>query len=609
MIESLQIRMPRTGGSIPYIQSLYSAFSGLRLGPWVIDGRLHLMPGRGARKPRLVSAFRLPYLDLNTEARRRDLMDIIASFVIALLTTTVLVPVSMRFAGRLGLFDAPDDARKVHGKVIPQSGGLAIIVGVGVATGGAASSNSSITAIMVCAIAMGLVGYYDDRVDLRHRWKFVAQFLLTSAFLVWFAGDYRSMSILGSIEVPLVISIPAVFLFIVGVTNSINLSDGLDGLAGGNSLLSFGLLAVLALEAGQPTYAAVALALVGGLLGFLRFNTHPAKVFMGDTGSQFLGFAGAAIAIAIIQGPQAPYSLFLPVLVFGLPILDTFAVMAARAVQGEPLFRADRRHIHHQLLDLGFRHHEVVLILYTLQAIAVVTAFFLRYETEVILAISYAIYCALVIAAIQISRTRGWQMPDRVVDGNERRNLWLRKRNWLYQIVDPAIAILLGGYLIVSALVTTNPEGLWPYTGAAIALVLLLTAMFTRASATSVSRCILVVASAFLAYSFLFEENHPSSVDTTLDLWTVTLACALVFAVRVTRKATFRIDTQDYLVLIVLCIAPYVVQTDIDAVTVGTVMIRFVVLLYACEYLLRRSHTWRWGVNSAGITSLVLVGF
>ena len=93
-----------------------------------------------------MSSFRLPYLDLNTEARRRDLMDIIASFVIALLTTTVLVPVSMRFAGRLGLFDAPDDARKVHGKVIPQSGGLAIIVGVGVATGGAASSNSSICA-------------------------------------------------------------------------------------------------------------------------------------------------------------------------------------------------------------------------------------------------------------------------------------------------------------------------------------------------------------------------------------------------------------------------------------------------------------------------------
>ena len=154
---------------------------------------------------------------------------------------------------------------------------------------------------------------------------------------------------------------------LVGITNAINLSDGLDGLAGGVTFLSLAAIAVLtyiAVDAGFMLLATMSI--MGSILGFLRFNTFPARIFMGDGGSQFLGFSAGVLAILLTQSSNTALSPALPLLILGLPILDTLMVMGERIYEGRSPFVADRKHIHHRLLALGFHHYEAVVTIYAL---------------------------------------------------------------------------------------------------------------------------------------------------------------------------------------------------------------------------------------------------
>ena len=300
------------------------------------------------------------------------------SFAMALFICSALVPLMMRLAPRLGLVDQPDQ-RKVHDNPIPRAGGVAIVLAFFIPVLVWQQDASSFLSLLLGATIIAFFGFLDDRHNLSYQWKFAAQFL---AVVVFLAGDISitKTPFLGLGDLAPWASYPLLALFILGVTNAVNLSDGLDGLAAGASLLSLGFVALIAYSITEYGIALLAVTTMGALTGFLRFNTHPASIFMGDTGSQFLGFMTASLAILMTQSELTPVSPVLAVMIVGLPVLDTLMVMVLRVRSGVSPFRPDKRHMHHQLMAAGLRHYQAVAAIYLLNVILLTLAYSLEIQ-------------------------------------------------------------------------------------------------------------------------------------------------------------------------------------------------------------------------------------
>jgi UDP-GlcNAc:undecaprenyl-phosphate GlcNAc-1-phosphate transferase len=197
-------------------------------------------------------------------------------------------------------------------------------------------------------------------------------------------------------------------LAIVGVTNAINLADGLDGLAGGISLLSLACIGFLSYLEGDFSVGLVSLSLCGAVFGFLRHNTFPATVFMGDTGSQLLGFSAITMALSLTQG-STPLSPLLPLIILGFPILDTLTVMTGRIIRGKSPFVADKAHFHHSLLSLGLHQTESVLVIYLIQAFLILSAYLFRFYSDWLLLFVYLGFSATVLITFSLSSSRNFR--------------------------------------------------------------------------------------------------------------------------------------------------------------------------------------------------------
>lgn len=295
----------------------------------------------------------------------------------------LLTPLAERAAIRFGVLDRPD-VRKVHGAPMPLLGGLAVAAGFtagcGVAFGldGARAFDTPILGLAIGAIMMILLGVYDDRRGADARLKLAVQAL---AAIVVIASGSR----IAIITNPFgghwnlgILSVPVSILWIVGITNAINLIDGLDGLAAGiGAIVALTLFAVAVPD--PVTFVPVAaLALAGACLGFLKFNFPPARIFMGDTGSLFMGFVIAVIGMqGFLKGATA-LALLVPLLAVGLPVIDTALAIIRRSIQHTHLFRADREHLHHRLLRIGLSHRQAVVVMYWVSAFLALTALSLR---------------------------------------------------------------------------------------------------------------------------------------------------------------------------------------------------------------------------------------
>ena len=273
----------------------------------------------------------------------------------------------------------------------PRIGGIGIVAATFLSAGYWLAADALPAGLVAGAVVIVAFGYLDDRYTLRVRWKFLGQIL---AVLLLLAGGVTidHVPLLGLEVAPAWIRYPLSFFFVLGVINAVNMSDGLDGLAAGMVLMSIGTLAALAVMTGQDAAAVAALAVAGGVLGFLRYNTFPSRTFMGDTGSQFLGFAVAALAILVTQHPGAAVSPALPLLIAGLPVIDTLSVMALRIIRGKSPFLPDAKHLHHQFLQIGCRHHEAVAVLYMLQLALLALAWWSRYESDGFILALYLVF-------------------------------------------------------------------------------------------------------------------------------------------------------------------------------------------------------------------------
>ncbi|MEZ4601734.1 MAG: MraY family glycosyltransferase [Syntrophotaleaceae bacterium] len=308
-------------------------------------------------------------------------MSYFAALLMSLFITLALVPLLRTFAIRWGAVDLPNE-RKVHKRPIPRIGGVAMAFGVMIPVLLWMPNTSLLLPLVTASGLIAAFGFLDDLRELNSATKFGVQVLAALIVIFWGGVQIRSLDGLlpEGFLLPPFLSIPLTLTAIVGVTNAINLADGLDGLAGGISLLTFAALTWLGFESGRWEVALVAASVCGAIFGFLRFNTHPASIFMGDAGSQLLGFL--AIVLSLEMSQQAPYSPFFPLMLLAFPVFDTLRVMVERVRRGLPPFSADRNHFHHKLLARGLYHSEAVALIYVLHALLTVGACLFRFGPE-----------------------------------------------------------------------------------------------------------------------------------------------------------------------------------------------------------------------------------
>ena len=521
-------------------------------------------------------------------------MELAISFALALFISTALVPVAIRYAGAMGLVDQPDHDRKQHSDPIPRCGGLAIAVAVLLPSLFWLRDISGMTGLLLGAAIIAFFGFMDDRHELDYRWKFAGQIIGVIVFL-YGNVEITKTPFLGLGDLAPWLSYPIIALFVLGVTNAVNLSDGLDGLAAGSSLLSLAFVAYLGYVAGESSFALIAVAAMGALLGFLRYNTHPATVFMGDTGSQFLGFVAACLALQVTQSDNSAVSPMLAVMIVGLPVLDTLMVMILRVRDGMSPFKPDRRHLHHQFLDVGMLHYQAVGTLYLLSFALLAVAYLVRFETDSVVLLSYLVFCAATVGTIHFFKHShfGKRRREAISGRTERRNLWLRRFGWLHKHGATVVQVLLGLIWVMSIAFKHDYPPSMGYLGLAGLVGTLVLWRFVHGNQRVHSRFSIYGASvlALFVASYGADGMRLSWPAThfAVDMLLMGLVLMLVLAIRTTRREQFRLDTQDILVLLILLAAPLLNIGSGDGSDNIGVIIRLAVLLYAAEFLIGRA--------------------
>nr|WP_247739198.1 MraY family glycosyltransferase [Bacillus sp. 165] len=269
----------------------------------------------------------------------------------------------MKLAVKIGAVDKPN-ARKVHEKIMPRLGGLAIFIGVVVGYFVSGLYHERMTSIVVGAFVIIIIGILDDMYELSAKKKFLGQILV--ALLIVKSGltmEYITIPFLGKYDLG-VFSYILTVLWIVGVTNAINLIDGLDGLSAGISSIALATIGFMAFQGSSFMIFTIALVVLASTLGFLVFNFHPAKIFMGDTGALFLGYCISILSLLGLYKSVTLFSFIVPIIILGVPIFDTIFAILRRIVNKKPISAPDKSHLHHRLLALGFSHRTTVLLIY-----------------------------------------------------------------------------------------------------------------------------------------------------------------------------------------------------------------------------------------------------
>jgi UDP-GlcNAc:undecaprenyl-phosphate GlcNAc-1-phosphate transferase len=314
-------------------------------------------------------------------------------FFLSLVLAFALTRLVRDFASRRGWVAIPSQERHLHATPLPRLGGVAIFISFSlsmvaaamfaghIAPLHAAFSLKTVFTILGPACIVFLLGVYDDLYEVGPYLKFAVQSL---AATMLFLGGLRIVNIpvlFGTHQLPWFVGLPFTILWVLAITNAFNLIDGLDGLAAGSALFSTLVAFVVALLNGYSLVTVMTIALAGAILGFLRFNFNPATIFLGDSGSLFIGFLLSALALEGAQKAPTIVAVAIPVVSFGLPILETALSILRRLISGRPVFTADREHIHHKLLQHGLTHRQVVILLYGVSAVFALLSLFLLWPT------------------------------------------------------------------------------------------------------------------------------------------------------------------------------------------------------------------------------------
>jgi UDP-GlcNAc:undecaprenyl-phosphate GlcNAc-1-phosphate transferase len=536
------------------------------------------------------------------------LLVILTALAISMATT----PVMMRLAPRLHMVDLPDP-RKVHAVAIPRVGGIGILLGALVSASLWMEPQHWYGSYFLGSLVLLAFGAADDSMELGHYTKFIGQFIAAIAVVYWGDVWVAHMPFM-SHELPAAIGKPFTVVALVGVMNAINHSDGLDGLAGGESLLSLGCMAYLGHLAGSMNVVILAAAVGGGVFGFLRFNTHPAQVFMGDAGSQFLGFSLGVLAVLLTQQANPTLSMALPALMIGLPIVDILAVFAQRIYHRMNWFRATRNHVHHRLLDIGFSHGQTVVAIYSVQVLLVLSALTLSYESDALVAAWYLGVCASVLALITFAERRGWRLAGAAAAAqppSPAKELWLTA---LQRLPLQFVKLTVPCYVIVAGILIDRVP---PDFALAAAAVLGLAGLSLLLKSAAARRQLLRLAlySGVACEVFLLNQSgsFAGSAAASIELaYFALLGVAVAAALRLQQGVNgFRTTPLDFLLVIVVVVSGLLaVQQVADDSVVAGLIVRLALLFYACELAVdgnrgREAPVQEWSLIGAAV---VLIG-
>ena len=499
----------------------------------------------------------------------------------------VIIPFMIRIAPYIGMVDMPDQ-RKVHAQPVPRVGGIGIVIGSLLAIIIWLPLDDLNISYIVASLILFLFGALDDSFELGHYVKFIGQFI--SVGIVIHFGDVWIQNIpFWDESLSPLIGKPFTFFAIVGMINAINHSDGLDGLAGGESLLSLCCIAYLAYIVEGINLTIFSLAVIGGVLGFIRFNNHPARIFMGDSGSQFLGFSLAVLTILLSQQVHMSISMALPLLILGLPVIDIIAVFILRAYNGMNLFRASKNHIHHRLLELNFDHYQSVIVIYSVQALFVISAVLFRYEADLFIVLAYISAITLIFTLLVVAENTGWKNNADTHDSKLTAKINGLRNSRIFS--DGFILFLkysIPLYFVTASLYLSDITV--DFAIESVVIILLLTfGWILKNKSISVYFQRAGVYALVVVIIYLTEQQSLTNegLGYYIDIFYFPILAVVAFVVaRYARTVNFVITPFDYLMGILVLVAAIVQQNAIDDSVIASVTVKSVIMFYACEILI-----------------------
>ena len=521
------------------------------------------------------------------------------------------MPIFINLACKLDFMDIPDD-RKIHLDPTPRIGGIVMALGASASILIWAPMDGFVKAVLMGSGIVVIFGFVDDIRGLGFKSKFVGQILAALIVVLYGGIKIKTLSVITPVgfSFPDWVSIPFTVIVIVAVTNAINLSDGLDGLAGGVTLLSFICIGYLSYLDQFQAIEVISVAMVGAIFGLLRYNTHPATVFMGDAGSQLLGFIAITLALALTR-KSSQTSIILTLFMMGIPIIDTVCVITQRIFKGRSPFVADKNHIHHKLMQLGLYHSESVLSIYLLHAILVCLGFIFRLNSPWFLMALYVAYSGLIITAIFIAEARGWHLKryhfvDKVIKKQIR---VLKEENAIIKFSFRAVEIGFIFILLYSCFLPHHINIYFSLFSITFLGIILVVWQIKKTWAMNIIEIAIFLMIPFLIY--LGETDAIYLADTALEKaytysFGLLIICVLL-TLKFTRRRGFKTTPMDFLILFVALVVPNLPDPKIQAWQMGLVAAKIVVLFFTYEVLKGelRLDTQRLGI--AGILALMVI--
>ncbi len=525
---------------------------------------------------------------------------LITSLFFSLFITISLVPLFSALAIRFHALDIPD-SRKIHKYPVPRVGGMAMAAGVFLSAAIFMPKNIFLEAFLLSAGIIIIFGLIDDLAGLDYRIKFAGQ--VVAALIVIFYGKVRIVTLGNILPCSLCLtdggSVVLTLLMIVGVTNAINLADGLDGLAAGICLMAFAAIAYLAHVSGMPTILYLASAMAGAIFGFLRFNTHPATIFMGDGGSQLLGFSGIVLAISLTQ---QSFSLnpVLPLFLFGIPIIDTVTVIFQRLAEGKSLFMPDKNHIHHKLIKLGMYHSEAVFTIYMVQSIFVIFAVFCRSLSDTLLIAIYLLIFNVLLVAFAIAEKCNFRFGRHSIIDNGLKE-WLRKLKEKGLLIRVCFSSMKASMLVIFLLMVFLPAKI-PLSLAFYAVIsaslLVVSLFYKKIQPRIIVRLIVYLFGPFVLY--LGEIDTVAWFDEQLsflyDISFLITAFWAIMTLRFTRRQKgFMFTPLDFLILLFVLVLSMIPDKQIQNSQLGLLASKIIILFFTFEILVGELRgNWKW---------------
>jgi len=530
------------------------------------------------------------------------------SFIMSLLICMALIPPLRLVAARFHIMDQPGE-RKVHEHPVPRIGGIAFAIGAFASILWWGPKNSTTLSVLLGGLILLGFGVWDDRANLNYRMKLLGQIMAACAVIIVGGIRFESIPFMLDAELPLWIGVPITVIFLVGVSNAVNLTDGLDGLAGGLSFLSLCGIAYLAYLSNDATVLLLTIPFLGGLLGFLRYNTYPARIFMGDSGSQLLGFIMGVLAILLTDSNRGPFSPALALLLLGLPFLDTLGVFGQRLAEGRSPFVGDRTHIHHKLLAVGLSHYEAVTVIYAIQAGMVGLAYLLRWQSDTLIVPLYLILAGAVLALF-IAAGHGL-IPNPALQGvRVHSDRWLSEflsDPWLRVLPIRFLAAVVPLFLIATVFLPAQVPQDIGYISTLLFAIVLIGISFVPRLAPYFVRGGLYMGSTFLLYvSDASWLRAAPPFPMTYHMLFGAMAVMVLLCMRFDSHSRFQTTPLDYLMVFLAVIFPFLPGVSTNVSALGFFAAKLIVLFFSFELLL---HAFSDRVKQLGLVSLwVLFG-